>query len=65
MTTGEPLPDMLDQVERRIRERVEAYTGAGYYQGVNEGLRMALDVIADVRRERDEIDAEHVPGRVY
>ncbi|MBA3735678.1 MAG: hypothetical protein H0W90_10875 [Actinobacteria bacterium] len=67
---GGALPSPLDVLEERLREIMKfdswkSREDRAHEAGRQSGLRQALYLLDQVRREQEEIAAEHVPGRVY
>ena len=64
------LPNPLDLLEERLHEIMrydawESREGRAHEAGRQSGLRQALFLLDEIRREQEAILAEHVPGRVY
>ncbi len=64
------LRNPLDQLEERLLEIMrydswESREDRAHEAGRQSGLRQALFLLDEIRREKEAILAEHVPGRVY
>ena len=64
------LPNPRDLLQERIEEIMrydswESREGRAHEAGRQSGLRQALFLLDEIRREKEAILAEHVPGRVY
>ena len=64
------LPNPLDLLEERLHEIAcfdswKSREDRAHEAGWQSGLRQALFLLDEIRREQAAMDAEHVPGRVY
>jgi len=64
------LRNPLDLLEERLHEIMrydswESREDRAHEAGRQSGLRQAMFLLEEIRREQEAVAAEHVPGRVY